>query len=565
MNPDRLSELLSAYIDGEVDERERALIERILREDASARRLLDQLRRTIQVVSSLPRHGAPPTLATDLEAQLERTELLGGAEPGAAYASEQRPPWTAWFAIAAMLGVVVVSGWWFLQDRRPNGPGSPESTVASRDERQPSSAAIPSPNPAGTLSGGDAAPMRHVAGPTMESQLAAGVEPSLLMKQSFAPEEVRLQVVAATERERDQFAASLAKRFARQDAEDLASRTRSRLAGKSIGSFFLVGKPGVNFDDPQQRQVLIRIPRSQAAQVVDDLASIVGSQDRVALQAGPVAVRGASKARSLIQLVGNLSPQDQTANAEGTRSPNGESKSELLDERVGPTNKPGESPKQLADWEHFDPLGGLLKIVGIDEDLVAGGRSDSGTSSQSEPSPKGLGPRSSDRVAMAGKAGEAPSSAEGPAATGDEADSLPPSSPAPAPDRIASNEGAEVPFRETFLADKKGEDSTPDATKRETRSLVRRRQIAAKNAVAKVKETDDKSLGESRDLVALRERERTDRNSMERKIASSSNGGETNTAADDFVTIVIEFVVPTPPKVPLPPVKKPTNGVPTKS
>ena len=567
MNLDRLSELLSAYVDGEVDDRERVLVERILREDASARRLLEELRRTIQVVSSLPRHGAPPTLATDLEAQLERAELLGDAEPNVVHLSERRASWTAWLAVAAMLGVVVVSGWWFLQGGKSNGFGDMESKVASldRDEGQPSISASPPVSPSGTLLGGGAAAVSGVAGATMESQLAAGVDSSSLIKQSFAPEEVRLQVVASTQGERDRLATMLAERFSKQNTENLSARARSRTARKPIGSFFLVGKPGVNFDDPQQRQVLIRVPRSQAARVVDDLASIAGSQDRVALQAGPVAVQGASKARDLIQLVGNLSPQEQAANAERTPSSKSESKSELQDETVGLVREAGEFPKEPADSDHFDPLGGFLRIVGIDKDLLPDGHTGSGSLSASEPRLNGAEPPSYESVATSDGARQTTSSADGPATFLDPASPSSSSSPVPAPERVAANEGAEVSSRESFLAGEKEKQPAPDPTRRESRSLVKRRQAAAEESVAKAKAAEGGSRQDAEKLAAHREREPVNEDAVRRKIASPSNVGKTTAAGDDYVTIVIEFVVPTPPKAPLPPAKKPVDGRPSKS
>ena len=77
MDMERLGEQLSAYLDGELSEQEKALVERALREDAGARRLLDELRRMAANVESLPRHAAPDSILEDVRFQLERSELLG--------------------------------------------------------------------------------------------------------------------------------------------------------------------------------------------------------------------------------------------------------------------------------------------------------------------------------------------------------------------------------------------------------------------------------------------------------------------------------------------------------
>ena len=56
---EQLGEWLSAYLDGELSEEQTTVVERLLREDASARQSLDALRRASELVPSLPRHAAP--------------------------------------------------------------------------------------------------------------------------------------------------------------------------------------------------------------------------------------------------------------------------------------------------------------------------------------------------------------------------------------------------------------------------------------------------------------------------------------------------------------------------
>lgn len=506
MNRDQLSELLSAYIDGEVDDRERALAERVLREDASARQLLEELRRTISLVASLPRHAAPPTLAADLDAQLERAELLGVDGVPPARIPERGTPRMTWMAMAAMLGVVVIAGWWFLADYGPHRRESVESKIVTADaDRGRTAAEKPTP-PAAVVPSGPGALASRAPSLTVESQLAAGVDPAALTRQSFEPEAVRLQVVAMNTGERDALAEKVVKRLSEQRTENLAKR-RSGTGGakEPVESFFLVGKPGVNFDDPKQQQVLVRVRRSKTAQVVDDLTAVAGSEDRVALQAGPISVRGAASARNLLQMVGKRPPEADTTVATAkpgeTKPTKAESKTASADDRlkraagsVGTEEKSGTSKR-------FDLLNGLAKVVGLDPDSLArrGG------------------------------------------AAGEQAATPPPASPAAV--GAGANVGAEVSSQRT-LAEKKSLDRTaPDSTTEESRSLVKRRELAAEKAQAKAKA--------AKDAPAANRRSAGEEDALEQE--------------DGYVTIVIEFVVPSLQPKPVPPTTKPRTDPASKS
>ena len=63
MKPEQLGETLSAYLDGELDAIETAKVDQLLRDDRSVREQLTVLQRTVKLARSLPRHGAPSTLA----------------------------------------------------------------------------------------------------------------------------------------------------------------------------------------------------------------------------------------------------------------------------------------------------------------------------------------------------------------------------------------------------------------------------------------------------------------------------------------------------------------------
>lgn len=106
--PEQL-EQLSAYLDGELTDAERVSVERLLAADPAARALLDELRRTAELVAGLPRAEAPLDFAENTVARLERADLLGEA---ATPVGATRRPWLArGLALAASLALVVTAGW----------------------------------------------------------------------------------------------------------------------------------------------------------------------------------------------------------------------------------------------------------------------------------------------------------------------------------------------------------------------------------------------------------------------------------------------------------------------
>lgn len=75
---ENLEQLLSAYLDGELSEAQRRQVEARLREDdGAARRLLEELRATVNAVQSLPHAQAPAELMSQMRTRLERQALLG--------------------------------------------------------------------------------------------------------------------------------------------------------------------------------------------------------------------------------------------------------------------------------------------------------------------------------------------------------------------------------------------------------------------------------------------------------------------------------------------------------
>lgn len=103
-------EQLSAYLDGELSEGERAKVERMIAEDPAAAQLLEELRQTSQWLRSLPRAVASADLAIHIADRMEREALLGDA---GALGNEPRRPlrWMKPLSLAAGFVLIVTTGW----------------------------------------------------------------------------------------------------------------------------------------------------------------------------------------------------------------------------------------------------------------------------------------------------------------------------------------------------------------------------------------------------------------------------------------------------------------------
>jgi len=99
----RLAELLGAYLDGELSPSDRAAVERRLADDHAARRLLAELKEAALAVRALPRLSAPPVLAAEVLAQLERDALLAEGDAPSLQAGRKHLRLRRLLAAAAIL------------------------------------------------------------------------------------------------------------------------------------------------------------------------------------------------------------------------------------------------------------------------------------------------------------------------------------------------------------------------------------------------------------------------------------------------------------------------------
>ncbi|MHC4423222.1 MAG: anti-sigma factor family protein [Planctomycetota bacterium] len=77
-----IDELLNCFIDGELTERHRTEIQRLISHDAQVAGRLRELQKCKALVSSLPRAEAPADMVERVEASLERMSLLGRESSG---------------------------------------------------------------------------------------------------------------------------------------------------------------------------------------------------------------------------------------------------------------------------------------------------------------------------------------------------------------------------------------------------------------------------------------------------------------------------------------------------
>lgn len=103
----KISERLSAYLDGELSDAERARVEAAIEQDPELVRLLAQLRATRKLLHGLDRTSAGEDFVSRVMARVERRDLLGGSMEMAA---PQARHWTRWLAAAAVLLVTAGIG-----------------------------------------------------------------------------------------------------------------------------------------------------------------------------------------------------------------------------------------------------------------------------------------------------------------------------------------------------------------------------------------------------------------------------------------------------------------------
>lgn len=107
-----IEEFLNSFIDGELTEREKTKVQRLISHDAEAARRLRELRKSKMLVSSLPRAEAPAQILENVKASLETgtqsAERPWSEEPSDSRTGARHLMFRKVLAAAAMVGLVAV-------------------------------------------------------------------------------------------------------------------------------------------------------------------------------------------------------------------------------------------------------------------------------------------------------------------------------------------------------------------------------------------------------------------------------------------------------------------------
>lgn len=363
MDQDKLGEWLSAYLDGELEAEERALVERLLRDDQAARRLYDDLRQSVSLMSSLPRQSAPPSIAEDVQAFAERATLLGDTDSSflpPQTAPPSRSPFLRILTMAAMVGLVAV-GTWYVSTEVSGPAGISQRVAMVTDERALPLAAKEEAEHGAAAEKSDGFIDRDfnqdlLAAASFEQKLQNGMGVGVVRTHSFANEVVHLKVAVAGDSSRDTVTAKLVAYLEGASSVDLRGISLAAdepVPGVSAGAYHYEGKDGRNFANEGERQVLVRATREQLDGLLDELAQATGDGDRIALAAGPLSIKGLARSRAALY---GLEASSQFASDTSDDALFGIQR-EIESDGVSPENEAA-SPDGLLD--------GVLRVAGVD-------------------------------------------------------------------------------------------------------------------------------------------------------------------------------------------------------
>ncbi len=382
INREELGEWLSSYLDGELNREQEELIERRLREDESARRLLEELRRTADLVSSLPRHRAPTSISEDAMLHVERSELLGEPDAPQERLGGRRSPIFALVSMAAAICLLAIGLPFLIGDREPDTPlrqerlalapekstdieagelGDVKMVSRLKDRRETSRTRRERTGIASTAAKSDER-SSLLATADIGRKFGAGLGAASVRTHAFANETVRLKVTVQNEVQRDAVTERLTAYLAERHAVNLSDKMPDD-AGKAApaGSFYYPGDPSTNFTETNQRQILMRASRRELDGMMDELARVAPASDSVALVAGPFSIRGLERARTALYGFEEPVPAVATRRIVGDRR-----EAEAIERDEAAWASPGQPPARKDDL--FD---GLFEAIGLDPKILS--------------------------------------------------------------------------------------------------------------------------------------------------------------------------------------------------
>lgn len=318
IDQEQLGELLSAYLDGELDDQQLQEVEQLLKEDDSARQLYNELQQTSQLVATLPRQQAPASIIEEFQLQQERDELLGDPITLQIDSGQRRTPFKAILSIAVAITVIVTGGLWMTRehgDSQP-GPGGDVLAFAESDESKPealrsfefdhdlrnASESRSNSHPTiQSLSGAKTAGAETFQNKDLTAKLESGTNVQAIQTHAFSVETLRLKIKTRSVIDCDNLAVRLLTHLSKHKVHNLANAPVQLSMNSQSPGFFFRGKSGVNYSNKNQSQIIVRVGIEEMNDLLDELSHEKDMDDRISLTAGPLTFRGIHQARSSLQ------------------------------------------------------------------------------------------------------------------------------------------------------------------------------------------------------------------------------------------------------------------------
>jgi len=375
MDQEKLEELLSAYLDGELDDQQVKWVERLVQENENARGLLNDLQQTVQLVSTLPRQSAPASIMDDLQLHLERDELLGEPVSFEPDVRKSRISIKPILSIAAMVIVVLSATLWMARDHTPfpQRPGgdvlalaeSKESTRLDKDYSGIENGKSRNRGQDARLTDGHALSTDRFASADINTKLEVGTNIHAIQMHPFSNETLRLKIKAKNTKERNALSTRLVTHFSNRQLKDISKVARYTKVKPSDGGFYYQGEPKINFTQPDQTQILVRIPVREIDRLLDEISQTEDIDDRVAVAAGPLIFRGLGQTRSTLQRLVSFDAESEKRSSEKklsrTNKRRHSSKSSFRNESDHHKTNDEQTKKLFID---------LLDVVGMDTAVV---------------------------------------------------------------------------------------------------------------------------------------------------------------------------------------------------
>ena len=142
---------------------------------------------------------------------------------------------------------------------------------------------------------------------TVDQKLAHGASPTDFAHHPFANEQAQVQVAFATEAARQAAARRIAQVLDEQAVPEVRQTAFLNFLGLApalgrTSPFFVLGQPTVNFADPQEQQILVRVEPQHVEQLFNAVLASADRERDVTVRVGSVAARGRTAGFDLLTL-----------------------------------------------------------------------------------------------------------------------------------------------------------------------------------------------------------------------------------------------------------------------